>query len=1490
MPELAVGYIKLTTDASGIPREINAALKGVDAQASAAGKSMGGKMSSALGGALKAGAATAAAAGVATIGTAMVKGFSRLNAIDQAKAKLGALGNSAADVSKIMDNALASVKGTAFGLGDAAGLAGTMVAAGVKPGKELESVLKTVADTAAVAGTDLGEMGAIWGKAAAQGKVDGEVMAQLMDRQIGLLPALAKHYNVTTDAAKKMVSDGKVSFKDFTAVMQDMVGGGAVKMGQTVQGAFQNMGAALGRVGASALDPFFNRAGGGLGNITTLLDNLEPKVKAFSAALADKAFNEWGPKLQAAFQAARDSQSFDELLSTLKAMAQAGIDVGPALRDIGQALAQASAAIGFGTWQLFVTTLQAATGVLNILNPALKFLGDLMKNHSVLVTAALAAWLGFKTVPGMLSKVTDVMSPLTSRVTSVRDVFKGFGDQMVLQRTLAANNGVELGRLGGAMAVVRTRASGMRQAMKGALDVFGGPWGAAVTGVTVGAGLLIASFQRQNAIFAEQDAAAKKLTESYYDLGKAMLESHGEATSEVLAIGTKRIDEYREGVDAAARADGKWHEVMYDGLTAITRLGSGQKGLAAMNDEAAGKAQQAQKAFDKLGMSTEDVGKAVYGSSSQWGYLTMRLNGMGQSGQQVRKDLQGLRNDFLQQQGLAKSLTPGIVEVTDAIKTLGDDSATSATKMSALKTAMQALNPTRNEAEAMKQWGEQVRAATDAAAGIDGTAFNLKGELDSSTEAGGKLLGVLSGLADTAANVAASGGDMTKVAAEQDRIFAQLAASTGKTKEEIKAIYDSIGGNVVDIAVALKGAPEAIQQLGGIKAAMDANPKLTEYTLKAEGSEAVQAALRNIGIEFKKTPDGKAIKVDLTGDAGKKLQDVIQAASQVPPGKEIRVNAPGGEGVYNLLKAMGVEVRTNNDKTISADIPGGSPVLQMLRDIGYEVETRNGKTIIVKADDTDYQAKKPEWTSDLYKRLYVNPILASNPNALPMGPGIGPGYSSGGYTGPGSKYQPAGIVHADEFVIKKSSRQKLEAAHPGALDAMNATGRMPGYAEGGRVSAEDLRRLADGEGASQPLKGAPYVWGGINWGDCSAAMSAFARRAVGLDPFGGRFTTSSMGGQLAQMGFQNGSWSQGSLGFGWVNGGPGGGHTAGTLPDGTNVEMGGSYGGGMVGGSVGANSGQFTNRMFLPVDASATSVDPYQRPGDEYSADPNYRPGQNGTTGDTSKPTGGVKGILQKFASDVTGAAYSGMWQFLGVDEPWWMQMDMPDLKAQKPGGPTQQQKPSTPTDPGVTKPKEGEDTGNAGNKTGVEAVKTMFQEGLRLMWRTGPEWDATDYIIDKESSWNKDARNGKYFGLGQLGPDAWKAAGIAETADPTQQGRAFDHYVDGRYKSPTKAKEFRDANNWYDRGGVADGIGLMLKRTIKPERVLSPSQTAAFEQGMRRGFGGDTKALEAKFDELIGKLDGRGGDTWQVTVADQEAFFREKQTRDRMAAMTYGG
>lgn len=223
----------------------------------------------------------------ATVGTALTKGFSRLEAIDTATAKLTGLGHSAEGISGIMDAATKAVKGTAFGLGDAAAAAAQFSAAGV-PLDGMQRSLTILSSAASVAGSDLGEMTTIFGKVAATGKLNGEVVQQLAERGIPVLSLLAKQYGVTGEEAQKMVSEGKVGFEEFQSVMEANLGPAAAAMGQSFSGMLTNVGAALGRLGAAAQAPAFGALKTLFPPIMSAIDQLTPVVAALATALGER--------------------------------------------------------------------------------------------------------------------------------------------------------------------------------------------------------------------------------------------------------------------------------------------------------------------------------------------------------------------------------------------------------------------------------------------------------------------------------------------------------------------------------------------------------------------------------------------------------------------------------------------------------------------------------------------------------------------------------------------------------------------------------------------------------------------------------------------------------------------------------------------------------------------------------------------------------------------------------------------------------------------------------------------------------------------------------------------------------------------------------------------------------------------------------------------------------------------------------------------------
>ena len=1734
--EIGTAYLSIVAETSRLGPGIRSALGQADREATRAGRSMGGAMSSALGSALKGGAVAAAAAGTAAIGTAMVQGFKRLDAIDQAKGKLSALGASTQTTAKVMDSALAAVKGTAYGLGDAATISASAMAAGVKPGKDLTKYLTMTADTAAIAGTSLGDMGAILNQVQTGQMAYTDDLNQLADRGIPIYQWLAKEAGVTGGEVKKMAGDGKISSEMFFKAIEANVGGAAKTIGSsTVKGGFENLKAAMGRLGAAALEPGFNRLPTVLTNLTGRIDALAPKAKELSKAFDEKVFGEWAPKIREAFEAFQKTGAIDDLKTTLTGLWNAMKEGVQASSGIRASLAAASAAIGVSGWQLFLTALQAGTTVLDVLNPLLRTTADLMQNNQGVVIGLVAAYAAFKTIPAIMGRVTGTLAPMAAQANAARTSMIGlatassrvvqagsfgsvqmgrFGSSIgalgervpVIARmqTAFVNSAVGAERFGRTAGVAAAAGTGLKAAGSAVAGVFGGPLGLALTGAAIAGTAWAASAAKQKQETEAYAAALKDLSETQKVTGQLLIQTRGAVTDSVYAKLGEQVDEYRAKVDAGAKADAKWTNVASDMIGDVVMGWRGSSDdISASMDEQAGAYQNIQRAMDKTGLTSQQMARALGGSAGDWNTFTAQLRAAGDGGAKAAQDMQGLRDKVVAQQDIGRRVVPGITELGEAFRVMGDKSSSSSDKLNALKTAMDALNPARSKTEAIAQQAEAIRKVADAAQGITADAF--KGDqLDATTESGAALSRTLADLADKQAQLVATGDQaaIAQGAKSMETAFQQLATATGQPIEKIRELYGELGGKAVDLSVRLSGASETVQDLGLIKAAFEQQPD--KKTISIESSQVSQqtlAMLDQLHIKWQRSPDGKTIEINAADNASGKLAIVTQTLQNMPKGKAINVSAPGGNDVLGLLREMGAKVHADNNKNIAVDAPLAQDVIDKLRTIGVEVRTNNGKSILVTANDSDYQGKKQDWTRTEYKDIIVR-NLQQGTNPMAPGNGIFAGppsnangsirqYANGGIAalesyangktpdqaliqkampGPGlvqwaepetggEAYIPLGknkrarsqsilATVADMFglvVMPKDSVPEGVSGWAGALAGIATRGIASGFdgvrkfADGGIVTGQQLRDLANGKGASRPLTGAPYVFGGVNWGDCSGAMSAFARFAAGLAPFGGRFSTATEADQLAKMGAKMGTGPAGSMRFGWVNGGPGGGHTAGTLPDGTNVEMGGANGGGMVGGNVGADDPQFTNRAWMPVkdeskyagsDKDSSSSDESVSAGSSidssvdsgYTFDPLTQDAE--AAGDTSisgragnvigafvkgqisslfdvlsmndqpgwlsalteyekqhsenakknydaekkkldqdykdaadarksdledaktsieddyqakrisaderdvrllslrdtyeqdelgkrhdyensvitlgKKYGQIKGdterslslkqryesndlkagqqleadkfareaqlnrdqrsldslrdshaisqseyerrsreLKTKYDSDVSGmkARYEGNKS----------QMKSEFDKSQRQFAPSDQYQPNTykrgsfkPTDPGVNRPKAGEDTGVDTKKSSSSgSVKDEFKSGLREAWHDGQPWTDTDWIITKESSWNPLARNGKYWGLPQAGPEVYAAAGKSPTTEnPKDQGEVYDKYVGDRYQTPMGARAHWEANNWYDQGGQAVGTGLMAKNVITPERVLSPRQTAAFEKMVDRDFG----------------------------------------------------
>lgn len=372
-------------------------------------------------------------------------GFTRALNIENAQAKLKGLGHDSASVTEIMNDALASVKGTAFGLGDAATVAASLSASGIKEGDQLTKVLKTVADTAQISGRSLTDIGMIFGSVAARGKLQGDDMLQLMSSGIPVLQMLGKHLNKTSAEVSDMVSDGKIDFQTFADAMQEGLGGAAQSAGTTFTGALANVKAALSRLGETAATPVLNGLRG-------LFNQAIPLIDAFTAAVSptlekvgaglQKGLEQAIPTVTAFFDKLGKSQTVQQFASYLASLKDD-------LKELGSSLSGAAGAV----WNVisgplselynqakgqlpaiadgFKTFLHAVSGLLDYVSAHADSIIPLAKGITAFVLASKgisAVSAGLKTVSGGLKAISATASGVEKTATAAFDMIGKISD------------------------------------------------------------------------------------------------------------------------------------------------------------------------------------------------------------------------------------------------------------------------------------------------------------------------------------------------------------------------------------------------------------------------------------------------------------------------------------------------------------------------------------------------------------------------------------------------------------------------------------------------------------------------------------------------------------------------------------------------------------------------------------------------------------------------------------------------------------------------------------------------------------------------------------------------------------------------------------------------------------------------------------------------------------------------------------------------------
>ncbi|MGC3905680.1 tape measure protein [Corynebacterium variabile] len=1135
-------------------------------------------------GAMTAGASAAAAA-VGGVGTALTKGFQRLDSIDQANAKLTGLGHSAEAIEGIMDSAMASVKGTAFGFGDAAGLAGQMVASGIEPGERLTEVLTTVADTATIGGRSLEDMGLIFGSVAARGKLQGDDLMQLMAGGIPVLQMLSDELGKTTEEVSDMASSGEIDFATFESAMRNHLGGAAQAAGDTFSGSMDNAKAAAGRLGAAFLDPMFDAAPGIIGNITDKIDDLAPQAEAAGAKLSEVAQGAI-PHVKAA-------------LDTLKGSAET---VWPVVQKIGDVAMGIPWQAYAGVIAMAVSKHQGLTGALSSGSGKFKtFTTEVAANraamqqqgHQIGVVSAAIQTLGTKssTIGKMSQAFQSASTPLRVMGMDAKDAAKqatGLGRAAQnVKGGLSSFGGVLSGSVAGGFSLAKSGAKGLMTAL-------GGPWGLAIGGATAVIGTLIAKHQEAKAAEEQHKAAQEELRGS-------LDQTTGAITEQTTALQLKALEE--SGMRQVGTELGLSSETMAGAMTgnaqAMQEVNSAIDASLENAGEANSKWQQFGDSFTAMDISYTDIANAAEGAAGAQEKINSKLGDMDPA-------MAGVFRDY----------------IDDIQNNMGDAE--------------------KNAAKLRGEVGGLNGDFEDASA--DKAAQQLNGYADEANKAA-EALKILDGEKVRLA-------DPTHLAVELD------PAKAAEVKTQLEEI--------------------------GLSA--EYNTETKELSIEFPNGGALAAALSELGGQIMMLPDGTVDVNAMTDEAKQRLVDLGLAAEidgEVRMKDDIQTQIQrlfelGALAIVDGKLTLGDNIDVVDGKLVAIDgtqVSGDMTVSDNVPQVKGDVDSLNGRNTssthtVSFAAAGDMVARQVVanggTTSDAQAFMGVAQTMMNVSGGQATG-GRLPRHASGarhdGYrlpsTGPGTGVTdgilgidgngvPTSWVDAGEWIVNGDRSEQYDAT----LAAINSGSPMQVMAS----LMRDLDHHATGGRVSQQVKsglsymdGTPYIFGG--WSpsgvDCSGAISLGVNRALGLDDFDSRCGTANEGDWLAAKGFQRGKGNPGDIRVAWYNGGPGGGHTAMQLGDGTFIESGGNTGGGFtIGHGAGPLEGRgFTDWMFLP-SAGGDESDGSSSDSASSSSSGNYASLSGSSSSSSSGPSKSINGgngplIKDGSALEFAAAAYA---------------------------------------------------------------------------------------------------------------------------------------------------------------------------------------------------------------------------------------------------------
>ncbi|MFF9901224.1 hypothetical protein [Streptomyces longispororuber] len=693
-----------------------------------------------------------------------------------------------------------------------------------------------------------------------------------------------------------------------------------------------------------------------------------------------------------------------ELMPALGAFFDAiGQGIGPALlslisnvaRAIGN-LAGAGSGLGF-VLEVLNGLLQAFNGVMNTVPGA---------------SRALAFFLGTLLALKVITSITGMMRNLGTSVVAAGANFNrtaaavraagAIGPQITTwqRMSLAYQSASQQGgRLTGTLRGVAAANRAASTAAGGMVSAFGGPLGIAITGLTIGLGLLATRQERAARAAQAHEERVNSLSQAL-SASNGVIDANVRAQAAQLLQDTKLSDGKTKLVDTLRTAGVSLREVTDAYLEQDGTIGGLQSKLQKLADS---NKEYVEHGRDMFVMDYSEQGKRYKAAADALG----QVNGELDKTRKKQKEVADAIN------GASGTGTSSYDRLSSAVQNFNDKTKAADERVDALRRALnelqgntQSLHDAQAQLNAvMLQIDDAMKSNIDRSDGWGRSLIASDGLVNTTTRNGQALNSQLTELRDsmlavaTRAKEAADGDfmslaqamDQSQGAMERARTKAiQLGTDMGLSKAQAKALADQMGfiPDTITTLMRTSGVDKAMGEFLGLRARLDSLKPGQTIRINAPTAEA-RRQLEALGFKVKTLPGGKKVSVsaptgsaraniaalaaDIKNAPSKKrvtveaiirkaageLKDVRNKVADLPPNKKVKVDAPT-RLAQQQLRELGFKIKGLKGKKVEITAPAGTASGQVAA-IQSKINSLTGKTVHV---TVQYSAKGKPYVNE----------------------------------------------------------------------------------------------------------------------------------------------------------------------------------------------------------------------------------------------------------------------------------------------------------------------------------------------------------------------------------------------------------------------------------------------------------------------------------------------------------------------------------------------